>query len=220
MPAFGIIMAGMIIHLRLRWMRYSITALVVVAAVTMTMQVESSRWRIPGLASSYEVNTSFGAAYVQLSRGLGPAYNYLPSDYAANMLDYLASVSKSPRGVVQPRTIAILELQGYVNGNTMPYEAALRGLPFTFVTLFSDGSPSQTAALTAQLKTVNFALYLTQPNADLQSALGRVAELNNTAAAAHMTPAMFALFEPNPHGVYVGEDSGQGSTMDVLVRKR
>ncbi len=214
-PAGAVILAGCIARISFAPSRRFVVGLAVIAAFTMTMQVESASWRFPGLADDYIVSTRFGPAEIQLAAGVGPATNPLSQDYAANVMNYLVRLARLRSGKIRPLDVTILELQGYVNGNTMPYEAIRRHLPFTFTTLLYTNQKT----LIAQLKQSDIALYLTQPGQANETKYGRVAELNNTAAAYYMTPADFRLFEPNPHTIFVGQDSGQGDEMEVLVRK-
>jgi hypothetical protein len=216
-PAMAVLIAGRISCLSFSPSRWLMTGLVGIAAFTMTMQVESADWRVPGLAASYNVKTRFGNAYLQLAKGLGSAANVTHSDYGANVISYLERLAKSPSGGVRPLQVAILQLQNSINGNTMPYEAIVRGLPFVFTQLFYTNE----ATLLAALKQTDVALYLPQAGRGVAGKYGRIAVLNNTAAAYGMTPAAFRLFEPDPHKIYVGagDDGGQGDEMSILVRR-
>jgi hypothetical protein len=216
LSGFGVVLAGWISRLAVTAVRRTIAGVAILASLTMTLQVESSRWRIPGLHYYYAIDTPYGFATLQLAPGVGSATNFIPQDYAENVMDYLEDEARGPNGKIKPLSIALLQLHGDINGNTMPYFATIRRLPFTFDTIFVAPKTN----LAATLKNYDIALYLSQPPSQEEVAFGRVAQLNDTAAAHHMTPAIFAMYESNAHSMYVGPDSGQGDYMYFLVRKK
>jgi hypothetical protein len=137
-------------------------------------------------------------------------------NYAVPIINYLESQSRGPDGKVEPKKIALLEDQTFVNGDTLPYYADLRGDPFTFVGLFTTPPPK---AFAVELKSYDFVLYIPQVPLNQASRYGRSAEINNEAPARAMTPQMFGLFKSDPKRLFVGTGQGQGAYVAVLERR-
>jgi hypothetical protein len=218
LPPAAVILAGLITGLPWASIRRVAVAFLVAVAVDAALYTSITGFSVPLLPSYVAFSTPFGTASAQVSSppGLGDAPFPASQNYSLNVIKYLESQSRGPSGRVEPRTIAILELQGYLNGNDLPYWADIRNDPFTFVTLFR--APS-TGALAADLKTYDFALYIAQPPATQETANGRLGELNATAAARQMTPRLFALFKPHPAKIFAGAGQVQGDYVLVLERR-
>ena len=182
LPPAAVILAGLVTGLPWASIRRVSVAFLVAIALDAALYTSMAGFTVPLLPSYVAFSTPFGSAAAQVSSppGLGDTPFPASRNYSLNVIKYLESQSRGPSGRVEPRTIAILELQGYLNGNNLPYWADIRNDPFTFVTLFR--APS-TSALAADLKTYDFALYIAQPRVSQEAANGRVGELNATAAS-------------------------------------
>jgi hypothetical protein len=217
LPPAAVVLAGLITGLPWASIRRVSVAFLVAVAVDVALYTSIAGFTVPVLPSSVAFSTPFGTAAAQVSSppGLGQAPFPASQNYSLNVIKYLESKSRGPSGKVEPRRIALLELQGYLNGNNLPYWADIRDDPFTFVTLFR--APS-TSALAAELRTYDFALYIAQPPASEEAANGRLAELNATAAARQMTPELFGVFKPHPAKIFAGAGQTQGDYVLVLER--
>jgi hypothetical protein len=215
-PAFAVVGAGLMSRIARPVFRRTLAGAVAVVAFCETAQVLSGHWRIPFLPQNIAWSTRWGTADIRLAHGLGSASTPGRTNYTTLVLDYIEARSRNSQGQLLPKRVAILELQGAMNGNDLPYYALARNDPFTFDTLFNDKPPAE---LAQELKGYDFALYISQPPANQETANGRVGELNATAAAREMTPAMFRIFQPRPALVAVGSDSGQGHYVQVLERR-
>jgi hypothetical protein len=215
-PALAVIAAGLTSGIRWVAVRRGAEIAAVLIALNATLTVNVAGYKPPLTASTWSFNSPVGVLTAQL--GADPSGGHLPMarNYGLEVLEYLEAHSKGPAGVVQPRTIAILELHGYLNGNDLPYLAELRHDPFTFNTLFATPKPSQ---LYSALKGSDFALYLRQPSTIPGGTGARVAQLNAVAAARVMTPQDFALFKPHPAKLFVGAGQEQGDQVAVLQRR-
>jgi hypothetical protein len=210
-PAAGAITAVLAMRSKAQAWRWFVGAVAVLVAVTETLQINLAHYRVPGLPHEVSFSTPVGAGGIWFAAEGLP----LKTDYTLGMIKYLESVSRGSNGRLQSRNVAILELNGWVNGNNLTYYAAARADPFTFDTLL--GLPPDKFAAT--LRSYDYALYIPQPPAALAASLGRVAQLNSDAGAYEMTPALFALFRPHPAQLYIGPNSGQGNYAQVLVNK-
>jgi hypothetical protein len=217
LPAAAVILAGLITGLPWASIRRVTVAFLVAVAVDAALYTSIAGFTLPLIPSYVGFSTPVGTASAQVLSppGLGDAPFPPSQNYSLNVIKYLESKSRGSSGRIEPRTIALLELQGYLNGNNLPYWADIRHDPFTFATLFRAQS---TSALAAELKTYDFALYIAQPPASQEAANGRTGELNATAAARQMTPQLFALFKPHPARIFAG--AGQAQADYVLVLER
>jgi 4-amino-4-deoxy-L-arabinose transferase-like glycosyltransferase len=217
-PAAAVILAGLITGLPWASIRRAAVAILAVVAVDTMLYVGLVGFSIPGVPSTLSFSTPIGELFAQTASppGLGDAPFPVSRNYTLNVIKYLESQSRGPSGKVKPRTIAILELQGYLNGNNLPYWADIRGDPFTFPTIFT--APS-TTALADELKGYDFVLYIPQPPATQETANGVVGELNADTAARQMTPGIFALFKPHPVKIFAGAGQAQGDYVYVLERR-
>jgi Dolichyl-phosphate-mannose-protein mannosyltransferase len=214
-PALVVIAGGLTSGLR--WASVRVAAMVVAVLITInaTLTVNVAGYKPPGLPAYWSIDSPVGTLTAQI--GAAPAFLPLSANYGLDVIKYLESQSKGPDGKVEHRTIALLELQGYLNGNNLPYLATLRRDPFTFATLFAEPKAS---ALTTDLKGYDFVVYIKQPGTIPGGAGARVAQLNNVAAARQMTLQDFALFKNNPARIFVGADQEQGDYALILERKR
>jgi hypothetical protein len=215
-PALAVIAGGLTAGLRWAWVR--ITAMVVATAIAVnaTLVVNVPGYKIPGLPTYWSFDSPVGVLAAQFAAGSSGGWLPSTTNYGLVVLEHIESLSRGPDGKVQPETIALLELQGFLNGNDLPYLAQLRGDPFTFVTLSAQPKASE---LTAQLKNYDFALYIHQPGTIPNGVAARLAQLNNVAAARQMTPSDFALFKPNPPRIFAGPGQEQSDYVYVLQRK-
>ena len=172
--------------------------------------------RCPVLPAALSAVTPYGTITVQLSGADGPAVPPLPRNYTLDVSSYLESKSRGPGARIEPKVIDIAELHEYMNGNDLTYYALVRHDPFTFVTLDTTMSP---AALAASVRAADFVLYIRQPPLGGPGTSGRIGELNGSAAARSMTPAMFALFGPDPRRIFVGTGTDEGPFVAVLQRR-
>ena len=216
-PALAVIAGGLTSGLRWMSIRVTATVLAVLIALNATLTTNVAGYKPPGLPISWSFDSPVGVLTTQL--GTSPSGSWLPesTNYGLEVIKYLESQSLGPDGKVQHRTIAILELQGYLNGNDLPYLADLRNDPFTFATLFALPKAS---ALTDELRHYDFALYIGQPGRIPRGADARVAQLNGVAAARQMSPKDFALFKPAPARIFAGAGQEQSDYVLVLERKR
>jgi hypothetical protein len=215
LPALAVITGGLISALPWRVVRRGAVVVAVVLVVDATLVVNVNNFRIPGLPRTVSIGSPVGTLPLDLGARADGGRLPLNRSYGLDVLEYLEAQSRGPSGQIQPRTVALLELQGYLNGNDLPYLAALRHDPFTFPTLFT--TPSA-AAFSKELQGSDFALYIQQP-ATIPGGVGaRVPQLNADAGARMMTPADFALFRPDPKRMFVG--LGQGQASDVLILER
>jgi hypothetical protein len=214
-PALAVIAGGLTAGLRWTWVRITAMVVATLIAVNATLTFNVAGYKPPGLPGYWSFDSPVGTLGAQL--GSSPSGEWLPlsTNYGLAVLEHIESLSRGSDGKEQPTTIAILELQGYLNGNDLPYLAELRGDPFTFVTLFAQPKDSE---LTAQLKNYDFALYIHQPGTIPKGVGARVAQLNDVAAARQMTPSDFALFGTNPPKIFAGAGQEQGNYVYVLQR--
>jgi len=215
-PALAVTVAGLISGLGSTALRRLLVGAIVVFGATQVLQVNVPSYHVPLLPSAMSINTADGSITVPLAGADGPAVPPLPRNYTLDVLEYLESKSQGPGGRIEPKMVDIVELHPAVNGNNLTYYALVRHDPFTFFT--EDAAASQRALATA-LRAADFVLYIRQPHVGSPGTSGRVGQLNSVAAARFMTPAMFAMFRPDPRRIFVGADSGQGPFMAVLQRR-
>jgi len=215
-PALAVIAGGLTAGLRWTWIRITAIVVAAVIACNATLTVNVAGYKPPGIPSLWMFDSPVGTLAAQL--GASPAGSGLPlsTNYGLVIMEHIESLSRGPNGKVQPATIAILELQGYLNGNDLPYLADLRHDPFTFFTLYAKPKNSE---LNAELKNFDFALYIRQPAVIPTGVGARVGQLNDVAAARQMTPSDFALFKPNPPKIFAGTGQDQSDYVYVLQRK-
>ena len=215
-PALAVSTAGLISGMGLPFVRRLFIAVVVVVGAIQLLEVNVASFRMPGVPAALSAVTPYGTITVQLSGADGPAVPPLPRNYTLDVLSYLESKSRGPGARIEPKVIDIAELHEYMNGNDLTYYALVRHDPFTFVTLDATMSP---AALAASVRAADFVLYIRQPPLGGPGTSGRIGELNAVAAARSMTPAMFALFGPDPRRIFVGTGTGEGPFVAVLQRR-
>jgi hypothetical protein len=215
-PALAVIAGGLTSGLR--WMSVRIGAMVVAVLIALnaTLTVNVAGYKPPGAPAAWSFGSPLGTLTTQLGAAPGGAWLPLPTSYGLNVVKYIESQSRGPDGKVRFASVAILELQGYLNGNDLTYLAELRNDPFAFPTLFTEHKASE---LTDELKNFDFALYIRQPGSIPGGIDARVAQLNDVAAARQMTPQAFALFKPNPVKIFAGTGQLQGDYVYVLERK-
>ena len=218
LPAVAVILAGLITGLPFASMRRAAGAVLVLVAVDAMLYTSLVGFSIPGIPDSIAFSTPFGEVGAQILSPPGIGYAPFPAsqNYTLNVIKYLESESRDASGKVQPRSIAILQQQGYLNRNNLPYWADIRGDPFTFATIFD---ASSTTALTNELKGYDFLLYIPQFPASEESEGGVEGELNANVAARQMTPGTFALFKPHPGKLFAGAGQFQSDYVYVYKNK-
>jgi 4-amino-4-deoxy-L-arabinose transferase-like glycosyltransferase len=221
LPPAAILFGGLASTLQFASIRRVTVGLLGAVAIDAMLVTSVAGFRLPVVPAVWSFSTPAGTAYAILantdsSGRAGIPFTPLPENYTLNMIRYLEDHSRGSDGRIEPRTVALLELQGYLNGNDLPYYADIRHDPFTFTTLFR--APS-TAALAAELKTFDFALYIGQPHDGQGVVEQRISELNATAAARQMTPALFSIFKPHPAKLFAGFDQSQDNYVFVLERR-
>ncbi len=212
-PALAVIVGGLASRLR----HPAAVALGAVMAASCLLQgalVEVAGFRTPLLPASLSWSTPFGLVALPLAGGDGPAGPPASRDVTMAVLRVLEA--EAPGGRHRPAVVDLAELEALANGNDLGYDAAVRGDAFTFVTL--DG-PLSRAQLRADLGGATFLLYAHQPPLARSTSLGRVGQLNASAAARQITPAMLGLFSSRPRLVEVGGNAGQGADLAVFVRR-
>jgi 4-amino-4-deoxy-L-arabinose transferase-like glycosyltransferase len=211
LPAIAVIVAGLISKISWPIVRRLLAGAAVLFAVNQALQINVTDYRVPLLPALTTFSTPFGTGYLYI----GAVYLPIQQNYTLRVLDYLESRSRGAHGRIKPRTVALLQLNGYANGNDLPYYSLTRDDPFTFATLFNNMSKDE---LLAELKKYDFALYVPQPPATTVKN-DRVTELNLDAAARKMTPAMFGLFKPHPKRFFIAAEGGQSQYVQVLERR-
>lgn len=209
-------MAGLISGTGRPALRRLFIVLVVVVGAIQLLEVNVASFEVPLLPAALSAVTPYGTITVQLAGADGPAVPPLSRNYTLDVLEYLESKSRGPGARIEPKVIDIAELHPYMNGNDLTYYALVRHDPFTFVTLDTAMSP---AALAASIHASDFVLYIHQAPLGGPGTSGRIGELNGSAAARSMTPAMFALFRPDPRRIFVGTGTDEGPFVAVLQRR-
>ncbi len=155
LPAAAVILAGLITGLPWASIRRVTVAFLVAVAVDAALYTSLAGFTLPLIPSYVAFSTPFGTASAQVLSppGLGDAPFPSSQNYSLNVIKYLESKSRGSSGRIERRTIALLELQGYLNGNNLPYWADIRHDPFTFATLFRAQS---TGALAAEFEDLRF----------------------------------------------------------------
>jgi 4-amino-4-deoxy-L-arabinose transferase-like glycosyltransferase len=188
-PAIAVVTAGLVMSIRCRLLRNSITAAVCTACA---LQVAALTTRIdpPGLPDQLSVATPIGDAILPLSsESLG--FARLPSrqDSATPILEYLESRSHSPAGL-QPRVIGVLQPHRSINPNTLNWLADERDDPFTFV------DQRAGPGLRERLLQCDFIVYIKPPPSVTQGhSRDRGDLLTQRSASAAMNDDLFALFQ-------------------------
>ena len=215
-PALAVGVAGLISGTGRPALRRLFIVLVVVVGAIQLLEVNVASFEVPLLPAALSAVTPYGTITVQLAGADGPAVPPLSRNYTLDVLEYLESKSRGPGARIEPKVIDIAELHPYMNGNDLTYYALVRHDPFTFVTLDTAMSP---AALAASIRASDFVLYIHQAPLGGPGTSGRIGELNGSAAARSMTPAMFALFRPDPRRIFVGTGTDEGPFVAVLQRR-
>jgi 4-amino-4-deoxy-L-arabinose transferase-like glycosyltransferase len=218
-PALAVVTGGLLATAPWRIVWPLSLAFTTAVAVSATLQVNVPGYAPPFLPSQITVmDSSLGQLSIPLSGSGG-----LPGGSMGTLatLEYLESQSRGVHGQIRAETIDILEVNPWINVNNLSYFAAVRHDPFTFwdpTTLDQlNGVPNEQALLSS-LESGDYALYVPQPPPVLATN-DRVSLLNSPAAADHMTPAIFDLYQEAPHSIPIGPSGGQATLVEVLVRR-
>ncbi len=215
-PALAVIGGGLIAALRPTVVRYTALTLAVLILLTQTLQANVPGYAPPLLPAFVYLTTPAGAVTINFRGPDGLAGLPVATNYTLTIERYLESVSSEPGHRHRHLTVAILENQADANVNDLGYYARVRDDPFKFKVLYAAASP---AALIADLRAYDVALYVRPAAPGSPYAVGQVAVLNQGSAALQMTPAVFRLFRPDPVRLYVGQNAGQSPYLEVLLRR-
>lgn len=211
-PALAVAIGAMVARcLRPAAVRVALVVLVV-ACLLGTLEVNAPS-TLAFLPSQVSVSTSEGSLIVPLHETDGPARAPTPSDATMGLLLSLEHQARHRYGRIRPMLVLLLQDEAVANGNNLTYDAYLRHDPFTFITLDYPVTP---ASLLGSLSYAGAVLYVRQAPTAISATQGRVGEINVSAAARLMTPAMFAMFEPHPQKVDIAPTAA-GASPDVAI---
>lgn len=206
LPGVAVVVAGLLTAIRLVWLRLAmITATCSLLVVQQTSIVLGLR-AVPLLPQQVTAPTSFGDAVLDFSSN-GTRWNRRPdppsSDYPTPILAYLEQRSAANSGPA-PHTVALLQTEPYINGNTLSYLAEVHNDPLVFVDVFAQPVDQ----LRETLAHYDFALYVPVPNDSVH-----LSAVNSDFAQGEVTPQILALF---PHSATFPSAPGQ----EVMVLDR
>lgn len=213
-PAIAIVSAIALARIRwpsLRWLGEAVGSAYALAII--------AGYSISGFSSAAQrlvisFPTPGGQAYI-LPGGYGGAPT--PQNFGLavfHSLDKLASKVPPINGVVP---VALLELNGDVNGNNMPYFNQLAGDNLSFDTLVPFPVTSS-RGLAQVLNGFDFVLHRELAPASQSALYGRVAQLNAGAAAYSLKPSSLAGFQL-VFRIHGGADVGQSPWLDLYERR-
>jgi hypothetical protein len=184
-PAVAIIIAALIVKVPQRILRRGLATVVCAAGVLLALQFT---WPLtaPGASTLITVSTPVGTAYYPLSISqLGYDRIPEPTDYLVPVLADLEARANSRAKATL--VVGVLQSHRYINLNTLPYVASVRGDHLVWREVHATGDAAQ---LRRDLLACDVILFV-PPNDPPGSRTGLV---NQDFAAAHMTPGLLALF--------------------------